>query len=156
MLLKRLRLIRNPPRWARYDYIKTFDAEEVNYEKLGFHREVGGRLVYAGSYVDGSTLAQLQTHYALAAPLETPLLKLLGAAQSLEEVKFLLRRNRAEFLEFNRNQRHHFIVNLGCRFGEEVLTLGEYSSSLVAQGIGFFFYFFMNEIFMKFKSSEYS
>lgn len=63
-------------RTKRYDFINTYNAVDVNYERLGF-RKVNGKYIDASSVVNATTLSSIQQHYAvgeLPKPKESVLL----------------------------------------------------------------------------------
>ena len=63
-------------RTKRYDFINTYNAVDVNYERLGF-RQINGKYIDASSVVNATTLSNIQQHYAvgeLPKPKESVLL----------------------------------------------------------------------------------
>jgi len=100
-------------RTKRYDFINTYNAVDVNYERLGF-RQINGKYIDASSVVNATTLSNIQQHYAVGELPKPKLLSLLLESGSLNEVQQLISDNYAEFLEIDN---HSFVISLGHKFG---------------------------------------
>ena len=113
----------------RHDFIKTYNAVDVNYERIGF-RQVNGKYIDASSVVNASALSAIQSHYALAKPPAPPLLGTLLEAGSIDELELLINRHYDEFLTLDT---HSFVTAIGAKFGEAALTSKPFVVSLMKQ-----------------------
>ena len=126
-MLRAVKFVSTPVRLKRYDFIKSYNAVDVNYERIGF-RKVNGKYIDASSVVNASALSAIQQHYALAKPPPPDDLLLFLSAGDLNDLRQLIGNKLDAFASIDK---HAFLVGVGQKFGQDALQLPEFSSTLL-------------------------
>ena len=126
-MLRAVNFVSTSVRLKRYDFIKSYNAVDVNYERIGF-RKVNGKYIDASTVVNASTLSAIQQHYALARPPPPDDLRLFLSAGDLSDLRQLIGNNIDAFSNIDK---HAFLIGVGQKFGQNALQLPEFSSTLV-------------------------
>jgi len=122
-------MLRSAQLLKRHDFIKTYNAVDVNYERIGF-RKLNGAYIDASSVVNASALSAIQSHYALARPPPPPILDSLLEAGSIDELELLIDRQYSAFLSLDS---HEFVTAISAKFGESALNSKTFVVSLLKQ-----------------------
>jgi len=82
---------------SRIDYVKSYDAMDINYERHGF-RKIGSQVVDTSAIVNSYDFNAYKKQYSVPAPLEKNLLQKLLASKSVDELNYVLSENVEDFM----------------------------------------------------------